>query len=441
MHLFDFFSTYLLPNIDLYFKVLLIVALIYLIIYKMFCVNIEDMITLIFPYLGVVFSTAIVTFLFILKIIEYKYFINFLTTTIVFYSIIIFFSNKFKKIYKCRKKEHAYSNGKSVFIFSLLCIIFFIILQYMRIEIIGARTAVTKGSGTGIIIRLLTVFSPIAFFSFLYIMFYGNSKQRIIIFPLFVIPYIYFSLQGISKSAFIGILINLYIFLLLNIGNKKVQVTVKKLTIPLLFFGVLGGIIIVILLTSTGFIQAVSILLQRFVAFGDVYIYAYINKNIDNFEQVSFLKYLFSDGLRTFRLVDISYVNDVEIPGKLMNMVYGAGTTGGPNPRFNIVGYAFFGFFGSILFSVFCAVLFVIVRCIFLGSINGSFQKQLFGFFLFKNLQEIEQAGSAPSQFVATFVLFFIFYCFFDLCINFCKPINKDIFFEKKRIVLCENNT
>ncbi|GHV44591.1 hypothetical protein AGMMS49546_28810 [Spirochaetia bacterium] len=434
MNLYGFFSTYLLPNIDLYFKVLLIVALIYLIIYKMFCVNIEDMITLIAIYLGVVFSTAIVTFLFILKIIEYKYFINFLTTTIVFYTIIISFSNKFKNIYNCRKKEYAYSNDKSVFIFSLLCIIFFIILQYMRIEIIGERTAATKGGGTGIITRLLTVFSPIAFFSFLYIMFYGNSKQRIIIFPLFVIPYVYFSLLNISKSAFINILIMLYVFLLLNIGNKKVQVTVKKLTIPLLVFGIFGGIIIIILTASTGFIQAVYLLLQRFVAYGDVYIYAYIDKNIDNFEQVSFLKYLFADGLRTFRLVDISYVNDVEIPGKLMNMVYGAGTTGGPNPRFNIVGYAFFRFFGSILFSVFCALLFVIVRCIFLGSINGSFQKQLFGFFLFKNLSDIEQDTSVLPRFVATFVLFFIFYSLFDLCINFCMPINK------KRLILYENN-
>jgi hypothetical protein len=293
-------------------------------------------------------------------------------------------------------------------------------LNILKIQFIGTRTSEIKGGGTGAIIRILAVINPIAFFCFLFILFSGSIKSKLIILPLFSFFYVYFSLLSISKSAFLVVLINIYIYSLLNISNKKIISSAKKFTVPLLIFAIIGGIVIVILLSSQTVLVAFSILGERFVAFGDGYVYAYPNGNIEKIGGNSFLGYLFGDMLAIFRLINYDYVGN--IPGKLMYIVYGPGTSGGPNPRFNITGYAFWGFGGSLPFSLFCAMIFVASRHFLFRSINSGFLTKLFAFFIFTSLHSIEQDANVLSKFFSSFIMFFIFVSPVDLCLSYCKP-------------------
>jgi hypothetical protein len=420
MNLMDFFTSYLFKNMNLYFTILLPVALLFAVIYKKLIINNLEIIILSFCYFGVVFSVTDVIFLYMLGLIKYVYYINFLVTTGIFYITLLFFNKKLKLIFKTKENKPCHRHRSYAYIFSLICIVLYIALNILRIKFIGVRTAEIKGGGTGSIIRILSIISSAALFSVFFVIFNGTTKEKLLIIPLFFGPYIYFSLLGISKSAFIGILINLYLFLLLNIGNKQIISRVKKITIPLLIFGIIGGIVIVMQLSSQTALIALSLLGQRFVAFGDVYIYAYPNGNIENIETHSFLNYLFGDMLATFRLVSYDHVNN--IPGELMNIVYGPGTSGGPNPRFNITGYALWGFWGSLPFSLFCAVIFIASRYFVFRSINSKFFTQLFAFFIFSSLGGIEQDANILSKFFPGFIMLFIFITIIDFCLSYCKP-------------------
>jgi hypothetical protein len=425
VNLKEFFVILLLPNLALYLKILFFVALVYGLIYIQLLVSKVEIVILAFCYFGVVFSTTIVIFLYFIKKIDFLYYCNFIITTILFYFILFCFNKTSKILYNKRiAKQISYNDDKGVFIFSLLLIILYIGLNILRVILIGIRTARIVGGGTGSIIRLLGFINPLLTFSVFYIGFYGKQKQKRIIIPLYIISFCCFSLFSISKSAFLSFLINLYIFMLLNMNNKKVVSWVKKMTIPLLILGLCGGILVVMLMTSGDFLVTVSVLLNRFVAFGDVYIYAYLNNNIEKIEKVSFFRYLLADILRTFRLVDLSFIETTNIPGKLMDIIYGLNTTGGPNPRFNIIGYAFFGIFGSFVFSLFCAFIFVIGRLTLLSAVNSGFRRQLLAFYTFTFLVHIEQDALVLPQFITSGLLFLIFMCTVDLCINYSKPIS-----------------
>jgi hypothetical protein len=420
MSLMDFFASYLYKNMNLYFTILLPVALLFAVIYKKIKINNVEIIILSFCYFGVVFSVTDVIFLYMLGLIKYVYYINFLVTTGIFYITLLFFNKKLKLIFKAKENGPWRYKSSYAYIFSLICIGLYIAFNILRIKFIGVRTAEIKGGGTGAITRILGVITPAAFFSIFFVIFSGTTKEKLLVVPLFFSSYIYFSLLGISKSSFIRILINLYLFLLLNIGNKQIISGVRKITIPLLIFGIIGGIVIMILLSSQTVLIALSLLGQRFVAFGDVYIYAYPNGNIENIETHSFFNYLFGDMLATFRLASYDHVNSIS--GELMNIVYGPGTTGGPNPRFNITGYAFWGFWGSLPFSIFCAVIFIASRYFVFRSINANFFTQLLAFFIFSSLVDIEQDANILSKFFSSFIMFFIFVAIIDFCLSYCKP-------------------
>jgi hypothetical protein len=438
MGLEKFLSVYLFPNLELYLKILAPVALVYGIIYMKLLVSRIEIFLLAFCYLGVVFSTADVIFLYCIKQIKFEYYNNFIITSIIFYSILICCNKKCHSIFQKVKIKQVLYGEKSIFVFSLLLVIIYIILNILRVKIIGVRTARSVGGGSGIITRFLGVISPLLNFSVFYIAYYGKLKQRLIIISLYIISFFCFALLSISKSSFLSLMINLYTFMLLNINNERIVSSVKRLSIPLFIVGICGGILITMLLTASGILIAVSVLVKRFIAFGDVYIYAYPGAAIENVGNISFFRYLFAETLRTFRLVDFSYVEATNIPGQLMHTVYGAGTTGGPNPRFNIVGYAFFGTFGSLVFSFFCAFIFIKVRFFFLRSINLGFRRQLLAFFFFSNLISIEQDAFLAPKFIVNFLLFMIFISFVDLCLSYCKPScvlkksNVVLNFEKK---------
>lgn len=98
-------------------------------------------------------------------------------------------------------------------------------------------------------------------------------------------------------------------------------------------------------------------LLYRFVNFGDVFLYAYINDNIDYIIGDSAFIGLFGGFLSVFRLFPSS---DMYVPMGLQlalivdpDMLFVAG----PNPRHNIMGYHFFGEYGGVFFSFICGAV------------------------------------------------------------------------------------
>lgn len=415
-----FLYDYVIPNMAQYISILFIVAILFSILYTQVMCDKLEIFFLWTCYFGEIFSIADVIFMYKKGLISNYYFSNFVITTGVFFVSIVVFQRLFKlkkkyKLYVTEKKEFNVDE-RLVDRYATFVFFCFVILSCLKIFIFGVRSFEKVGGGSGAIIRFLWIITPMSNFCNIYLLFTKYRKKAV----FFIIVNVIFTFFSGSKSAVLSMVFMLFIYLFINPSNIEAQKIIKKIAIPMVFLGIICGTILGGLLNSRDGIKPVEGIVHRFIAYGDIYTFSYSEDVLQKVYggSINFFRYLFGDFLTTFRIVDRSYVEDLNLAGKLVECVAGPGITAGPNPRFNVLGLAFFGYTGSIIFSILCGFVFSFVHKIFVEVTNKPFQKQLIAYVILVRLIDLEQDAMLISQFITEMILFTVIYAFMILLFN-----------------------
>jgi uncharacterized membrane protein len=371
MSLVEFFLI-LDENSLLYFNILFWVVIIFTIIFRKRYSFIFDPINL--EYVAMIMSTSVVFFLYSMDLINKKYLYNHLL------SIAFFFCGFFLVKTQKNKKDNLLLVLPNWYwcLYIILSVSHFF-LRIIHYYLLGIPLFMTSrlevsfaGGGTGLFLRLFSVITPMITYMSYYFVFQPKNPDQY----FFSIVNVFFLLlvgffSG-SRSALLGLVLIFGCFVYQNGCIEKAVLFYKKNSIKLFFAGLVFALAVILVQAKGGLFGVLMALLQRIVAFGDVYIYAYVNNNIEKIHRVSFLQYFFADFLTTFRLVDNNF-RQLGIGFALMDIITGKiGSTSGPNPRMDIVSYINFGILGTCLFSFSVGIVLGKIRNLFLNYTSSS---------------------------------------------------------------------
>ena len=403
--LYDYVLVYL-PRFCIYITIL---SFLFLAVYRLLFVQKLEFIIQWERLAGVVFSTATVLLLYDYGLIRNLYFSNFIITTFVFYTVVLFIHRffRFNTIYeKSYCKNITKSDGAGFF---TTCIFFlYILILLINIKVFGINNHNKLGSGTGIIVRIQNTLGIIINYSIIYSIFYSKKKKKYILFFLLIVLVTF---TGGSKSSVLKCFLTFFTFVMLNPKKIEARTFILKYGFLLIFVSIISALIMISLLTKIHFSikETIASLFYRFVAYGDIYPYAYVEEVGDKVvEEVSLSHYIFGELLSTYRLADRSYSDALNLSGKVVEFVAGPGIAEGPNQRFNCAGLFFFGYGGSILFSILCAVIYSFAHYCFLKAVNNSFYKQIFLLYLYSSLIAVEQDSTIIGRFITNLIFFLI---------------------------------
>ncbi len=428
MRLNQFVSLFF-QNFLLYFVIFFIVTAIYVIFLKRYIFHILDP----FFYLNLVsssFATTTVLFLIFFNKVNTTYAINYISTLLVFWFTFICFAKKIPKKYLLEKSTKSWCLNDNFFLPGNFFVIFFLfsllniscqLFIYLKCGIplfMNSRleVSINGGSVIGLLSRLQVLFATVSNFMVFYIVFFCSGQKRFCGKIYLGISFLFSFLSG-SKGSFLS-----YIFLFSSfvyftqcynkrgrefLTNKKIYfLIVPILLITFCIIGIQGKL---------GFFSVLQHLFLRFAAYGDGYIYSYPNGVIEHITKQNVGEVLFGDFLHTFRLTNSE--RKIGFGFELSDLVYDVqGSTTGPNPRFNLVGYAYFGFFGSIVVSFLCGLLLAIFRNLFIKSVHFGSICQVFVYFIYSIGSSIETdlpaviASCTTNLFLQIPIIFFIIF-------------------------------
>jgi hypothetical protein len=234
-----------------------------------------------------------------------------------------------------------------------------------------SRLASFAGSGgLGIIERISNASLPILLFSgiaLLYLIYrrLGSIKldKRNIITLIFLFAVLFFVLLSMilsgSKSSFLEICTISFVFIYAYAWHSRSK--------PMNFMGGKIGVIVIVFAFITSLLiisvqgrglseeeevpRGIMALLFRFAAYGDIYVNAYIFDTISELRGTNPFVGLFGGFLSTFRLFPVDQVY-VPIGIQFTNiLIPGLDMAVGPNPRHNVLGLHYFGFYFSPFYS------------------------------------------------------------------------------------------
>ncbi len=411
---------------QIYILIFSITFSIYIILFHKKCYHLFD--PLLYILLGSAFATSTVIYLFYLKKYDAIYLQNYIITILVYYGIFFIYGKNIPAYNKLKKQtinkgpqETVQISGNFflVFVFLALFNIFYHLFVYACFGIpllMNSRLEVnmTGGIFNALLSRFSILFSTISLYMCFYILNYCHYKRRFFAKIYFILVILFGVLSG-SKGFLIIIFLNFSYFVYLN--QKKLQKLVNffcsKRMVPLIVLIIISGLFIIFIQSHGNLIDVIVKLLQRFAANGDGYAYAYPNDNIEKVTKLSLFDFLFGDFFQTFRLS--SKERGIGFGFELMNIAnHVSNSVSGPNPRMNLVGYAYFGFLGSILLAFVTGMIFTYFRNLLIASVNFPIEKQIAVLYFYSIFASFE--GDVPSvikscttdMFLSAFLMFFL---------------------------------
>jgi hypothetical protein len=228
------------------------------------------------------------------------------------------------------------------------------------------------GGGTGLFLRIFSVITPMITYMSYYFVFRPKNFMQYFFSVVNILFLMLVAFLSGSKSSLFELVLIFGCFVYQNRFIESATSFYRKNAIKFFFIGLFFSLIIIFIQTKKTLFDVMIALLQRLVAYGDVYIYAYVNSNIESIHRVPFFQYFFADILVTFRLIDSSF-RQLGIGFKLMDIITGkAGSVSGPNPRMDIVGYINFGIFGTCFFSFFIGLILGKIRKLFFDCTSSN---------------------------------------------------------------------
>ncbi|MBK0384095.1 oligosaccharide repeat unit polymerase [Pedobacter sp. SD-b] len=378
------FGLLLADNIALFLKIFAASLIIYTIIFKRLYISVLD--PIVFTLLFSVFGFTVVWFLYFTKQILTFYLISYLLTQIAFFIGLFSFKSLSKtsllsktKIIKL-KNETLFLN--LLFIISSTLYILLCISTYFLVGVplfMDSHVDIYSNSGgLGFLGRFIDVLKPTSIFLLIILLFDSLKLNLFTLYKFFfLICIIIFSVLSGSKSEFIKIGLIFFCFLILN-ANKYHSYFNKLRKYEIGLFITAFLIIISVIMVQGNTKDTVSLndslfsLYFRMVSSGDTYFFAYPNGAIESINGNKPFLMLFGDFFGALRFIPRESLPE-PLGITLFNLYLKADYAAGPNPRHNVLGYVYFGFYGSIVFS-FC-----------IGFLLSFFRNKLF-FTLRKNI-------------------------------------------------------
>lgn len=367
-----------LEHLNEYFIALAWSLVVYFPIIRKLTYNIFD--PLLFGLIGALFSHSMVCFLFIMDMVKTEYVLYFFASEFaLLLGLLIFSCSKSSLINRASSHfdlpiNRSVASAKSIFIISVIFYLFSVLIDYYLSGIpafrISRQGAYIGSGGLGLIERINYVSYYFLCISMVFL-FINNKKNilfyKVFIFILLVLVLITVILSG-SRSKIIIFAFSwfylYYYFTSSKLHNSEgVNYFCGGKGIFVLIFVIIVSLLVVFFSSGQNdIVQVIGVFLYRFVNFGDVFLYAYINDGIKYIIGDSPLIGLFGGFLSVFRVFPST---DTYTPmGIQLALIVEPAMSfvAGPNPRHNILGYHFFGCYG-ILFSFACGLLISYFRC------------------------------------------------------------------------------
>jgi oligosaccharide repeat unit polymerase len=347
------FVIYILDSPWSFFGALLISIFFFIILYRKTISSMFDPLAL--HVLSSMFGLSVVLFLFFESLISSYYFTSYLFTQFAFFGGFFLFRQDTligSKAPSIKIKNDLLLTESCFIVFASLSVV----LQFFAYVLVGIPLfkesrldAFAAGGGIGLISRFLSVLFLGGLFTA--IVTYHKTKKRwlknsVIFYSL--LATLFFILSG-SRSSFISFFFILFVYKAME--NKKTVGEKKKNVLLILVIGVV--VVLIMSIKTEDIATASSEFLIRIVGSGDAYWAAYPNDNIEQITPANPILAIFGDIFATYRIV--SWENIPKAVGlQLFNMNYPYWDVNfGSNARHNVLGYVYFGYFGSIVFSFF----------------------------------------------------------------------------------------
>jgi hypothetical protein len=400
------FGLLLNDNILLYVAILLVSVVLYYFIFRRMYLSILD--PIMFSLIFSVFGFSVVWFLYFTNSLANKYLISYLLTQFAFIFGLFSFKNLRKsKIMDERKTFRLQNEDLFLRLLFITSSIIYMIAQLISYKVVGIPLLLgnhidiyNSSGGWGLLGRFIDVIKPISAIALIYFLFKKTASLSFFIYKYFflVTLLIFFALSG-SRGEFMTLGFIFFCYIMLN-GNelKRYFLNIRKLEVGLLLAG-LFFVFLTIVVQSQSAAEgpgSLEVFLFRLVASGDTYYFAYPNGNIEHLNGTKPFLALFGDIFSTLRIVPRE--NQPQVLGyQLFNLFYDADVTAGPNPRHNVFGYVYFGFYGSIIYSYLLGLLLSFVRNKLFFTFRKNALLQIAFILLYLNLAIVET--DAPSAF------------------------------------------
>jgi hypothetical protein len=389
------FFLLLSQNLIIFLVILVLICGLYYILFKKFIISVVDPFFL--QFVSSLFGFSVVVFLFIMNKIEMYYFSSYVFTQFAFFGGFLLGNKKFSngKINTDFRIKNENDFSVSLFVMSSIISIVSQLIVYATLGIpilMASRLDLTiNAGGFGIFTRFTDIAGTIALFYCFYFLIYKKVEGvfRYYIYFYFVFFAITSVLSG-GKSAFLGIGNVLFCFILVNsYSNSSFLKYLRKMEKVIIGLGVIIAIFILGFTRNEGIIQGIIGLVYRFIGSGDIYWHAYPNSVIERLDGTKPLLAIFSSFAGFFRIVPSS-----EFPKPLgyalAKMFYTITWIEGPNPRLNVFGYVYFGYFGSILYSFFVGILLGKVRYLFFKKVYSAMFSKMCITLLYLKIYSVE---------------------------------------------------
>jgi len=357
------FMKYLLDDFYIYFAILVCYTCGYFYLVRKYIYTILDPLFLYTLYSC--FGGTIVVFMFYKDVISLQYFLSYLFTQAAF--VLGFRVFRPLNLLKIRPSASNCSKNRStntfiprLYIVSSLVYIISQIVSYS----VGGIPLLYKSrldfyisdSGFGVISRIIYVTALVTIF--LLIHRFNNWKGNIFLrlYDVFVLfNVITNSVLSGSKSSFLTLLSVVFYYSIFSLrmnGRAEFFYKIKKYQYLMLSFAVVVAISVALIQDMGQYGEKVGLIafVNRLVLSGDVYVNAYPYAVIEYMQWHNPFLVIFQDFIGLFRIV--SWENLPTTLGiELFRYLVPESDTVGPNPRHNVFGLVYFGFYGSILFS------------------------------------------------------------------------------------------
>lgn len=400
------FGLLLNDHTALYAAILLGSLAVYYFIFRRIYLSILD--PIIFTIVFSAFGFSVIWFLYFTGNIADRYLISYLLTQAAFIAgLFTFRSLKKDKIVSERNTFKLQNEGLFLKLLFITSSSLYTIAQLVSYKVVGVPLLLgnhvdiySSSGGWGLLGRFIDVLKPVSAITLVYFLFRRTSSISFYIYKYFflVMLLVFFGLSG-SRAEFMTLGFILFCYILLN-GNelKKYFLNIRKYEIGLILAALFFVFLTIVIQSrgDDGSFSSLNVLMFRLVSSGDTYYFAYPDASIEHLNSSKPFLALFGDIFSTLRI--IPRADQPEPLGyQLYKLYYNNDITAGPNPRHNVFGYVYFGFYGSIIYSYLLGLLLSFVRNKLFFNFRKNALLQIAFILIYLNLSVIET--DAPSVF------------------------------------------
>ncbi len=408
------FMLLLYRNWDVMFISIVFVSSIYILLFKKYFLSIFD--PILFSFFFSMIGGATMFFLFFIDKLKGDYLLFYILTQGAFFIGILFFRPiKIKSIYN--KKDNEY-DILTIKYFYLLTSISLIILQSFIYFFKGIPLFMESRLnviGDDILFKFYNRLKDIFYIPVILLMYYFIFSKKHSFYKKYSVIVLFFiiisNILNGSKAALISLVFVYFIYALFSLKNNEFYSfnILKKHVKKVVFLSLLGAMTVVTLSEQTN--NSLLFILYRIFISGDSYFMTFPYSTIENFvSRDHWFVNLFASPLSLLGIIPTDMVPS-PLGFDIMEYHNKVNLFKGPNPRHNILGYVYIGYYGAILFSFIIGLLYSFIRNkLYFLLPSNPIGLIIYGSFLFSIIQIEADFYNALASLINSFIcMLFIF--------------------------------